>query len=151
MEGIKNDLGKNRLDLIPPEAIEVIGRAFTHGAIKYGAHNYRKGVDYSRLYSAALRHLNAFWGGEDIDADSGLPHLALAGSEICMLIAMGAECDDRYKCRRSLGRCGKFELRSRCGYNKQTQPLKTRALSAFTAIHLVLRLEAMRSVPLDPK
>jgi len=97
MAGTKNDLGKTRLDLIPPEAIELIGRAFTYGAIKYDDHNYRKGIDYSRLYGAAQRHLNAFWGGEDIDEDSGLPHLALAGAEICMLMASRPDFDDRYK------------------------------------------------------
>ena len=97
MEGTKNDLGKTRIDLIPTEAIELIGQAFTHGAARYGAYNYRRGIDYSRLYGAAQRHLNAFWGGEDIDEDSGLPHLALAGAEICMLIAMDEKCDDRYK------------------------------------------------------
>ena len=94
--GTKNDLRKTRIGLIPTEAIEQIGKAFTHGAAEYGDYNYRKGIDYSRLYDAALRHLNAFWGGEDLDPDSGLPHLALAGSEICMLIAMGDEHDDRY-------------------------------------------------------
>lgn len=96
-KGHKEDIGKTRLDLIPTKAIELIGQAFTHGAAKYGAHNYRKGVDYSRLYGAALRHLNAFWGGEDIDEDSGLHHLALAGAETCMLIAMDEKFDDRYK------------------------------------------------------
>ena len=95
--GSKHDAEKTRLDLIPTEAIEEIGRAFTHGGKEYGAYNFRGGIAFSRLYGAALRHLNAFWGGEDIDKDSGLPHLALAGSEICMLIAMDAEQDDRYK------------------------------------------------------
>jgi hypothetical protein len=95
--GTKKDTGKTRLDLIPTEAIEQLGRAFTHGAEKYGDYNYRKGIDCSRLYGAALRHLNAYWGGEDIDKDSGLPHLALAGSEICMLMVTGPERDDRYK------------------------------------------------------
>jgi hypothetical protein len=96
-EGTKHDTEKTRLDLIPCEALEQIGRGFTYGATKYGDHNYRRGIDYSRLYGAALRHLNAFWGGEDIDEDSGLPHLALAGSEVCMLIAMNENFDDRYK------------------------------------------------------
>lgn len=94
--GTKNDLGKTRLDLIPPEALEMIGRAFTHGAIKYGDHNWRGGVDFSRLYGAAKRHMNAYWMGEDIDEDSGLPHLALAGAELCMLMASDEKYDDRY-------------------------------------------------------
>ena len=94
MEGKKNDSEKTRLDLIPCEAIEAIGQAFTHGAGKYGDHNWRRGIDFSRLYGATLRHLNAFWAGEDIDADSGLPHLALAGAEICMLMSSDKKYDN---------------------------------------------------------
>lgn len=100
MPGTKNDLGKTRIDLIPPEALEMIGQAFTHGAAKYDDHNWRGGINYSRLYGAVLRHLNAYWKGEDIDEDSGLPHLALAGAELCMLMASDETNDDRYMRRR---------------------------------------------------
>lgn len=98
MSGVKHDNGKNRLDLIPPEAINEIARAFTHGSVKYGDHNWREGICTSRLYGATLRHLNAYWGGEDIDEDSGLHHLALAGAEICMLIS-SQKYDDRYRAK----------------------------------------------------
>lgn len=35
-EGLKHDAGKLRLDLIPPEAIRVLGEVLTCGTDKYG-------------------------------------------------------------------------------------------------------------------
>jgi len=96
MTGTKDDQEKTRLDLIPGEALEMIGQAFTHGASKYDDHNWRGGIKYSRLYGATLRHLFAYWGGGETDKDSGLSHLSLAGAELCMLMAMDKEYDDRY-------------------------------------------------------
>lgn len=96
----KNDTAKNRLDLIPPEAIEAIGRALTYGATKYSANNWREGAAWSRYYAAALRHLNAWNGGEDNDPETGLSHLAHAGA--CLTILIGSQAsalgtDDRWR------------------------------------------------------
>lgn len=53
-----------------------LGLAMMEGALKYGRHNYRaSGVRASVYYDAALRHLLAFWEGQDIDPASGLPHI----------------------------------------------------------------------------
>lgn len=55
------------------------GLAMLEGALKYGRHNYRAiGVRGSVYYDACLRHLTAWWEGQDIDPDSGLPHIAKA-------------------------------------------------------------------------
>jgi hypothetical protein len=40
-----------------------------------GAHNWRKGFDWTRLIAASFRHLTAFAKGHDIDDESGLPHV----------------------------------------------------------------------------
>lgn len=54
-----------------------LGTAMMEGAVKYGRHNYRvAGVRGSVYYDAAMRHLMAWWEGEDIDPDSGLSHIA---------------------------------------------------------------------------
>ena len=82
----KDDGGKIRFDLIPPEIEEELARVVTYGANKYGARNCEKGFGYGRLYAAARRHLNAFWSGEDRDKESGLPHLSHALWNIGMLI-----------------------------------------------------------------
>lgn len=56
--------------------------AMFEGAMKYGRHNYRAiGVRYSVYFDATMRHLAAWWEGQDIDPDSGLHHVtkAIAG------------------------------------------------------------------------
>ncbi len=59
--------------------IAEVGLAMLEGARKYGRHNYRViGVRASVYYDAALRHLTAWWEGEDIDPDSGLHHITKA-------------------------------------------------------------------------
>lgn len=56
------------------------------GGRKYGAHNYRvAGVRASVYYDAAMRHLMAWWEGEDIDKDSGLSHVTKALSCLSVL------------------------------------------------------------------
>jgi hypothetical protein len=64
------------------------------------AHNWRKGMNRSPLIDAAMRHLNAFNDAEDIDPESGLPHLAHARCCLGFLIeyaTKGLGTDDRYK------------------------------------------------------
>lgn len=67
---------------IPRPVIWEVGLAMLEGALKYGRHNYRKaGVRTSVYYDAFMRHLDAYWEGEDIDPMSGLSHItkAIAG------------------------------------------------------------------------
>ena len=85
--GQKFDENKSRHDLVPPDAYGLIVDVFTYGARKYAPRNWEKGIGYGRLFSAILRHLWAFWRGEEKDEDSGLPHLAHAGCTIMMLLA----------------------------------------------------------------
>ena len=74
-EGVKFDSGKLRMDLIPPDAMEALARILTDGATKYGCRNWEKGMAWSRAYAALLRHLLAWWGGQDVDPESGHSHL----------------------------------------------------------------------------
>lgn len=75
MAGAKNDEGKLRYDLVPPDALEEVVRVYTHGAHKYGDQNYRAGLNWSRVYAAMLRHLEAWRKGEEVDPE-GFLHLA---------------------------------------------------------------------------
>lgn len=100
IEGIKHDDGKLPLGLIPPEAQLAEAAILRHGAAKYGKHNWRKGLEYSRVIDAALRHIMAWIGGEDLDAESGLSHLAHARCCLGFLIAYeasGPQNDDRHR------------------------------------------------------
>jgi len=75
-EGTKYDKKKLRFDLIPPEVLTLDAAVYTMGAEKYEDNNWRKGIKYSRVIGALMRHLVARICGEKIDPESGLPHLA---------------------------------------------------------------------------
>ena len=99
-EGVKFDQGKRRVDLVPTEAINALADILTAGAVKYGEHNWRHGMDWSRVYGAAQRHMLAFWGGDDIDEESGMPHLWHALTNMAFLVsyqALSVGRDDRWK------------------------------------------------------
>lgn len=96
----KFDQSKIPLELLSPVALNMIGEVMAFGAKKYAAHNWRKGMAWSRLIGAALRHLFAYLGGEDKDPESGLSHIAHAGCCVMFLleyIAKDLGEDDRYK------------------------------------------------------
>lgn len=88
-----------KFSLIPVEALEIMARLYGFGAEKYAAHNWRKGYEWSKSYDSLQRHANAFWRGEDIDAETGLPHLAgVAFHAFTLMIFMEEhpEFDDRF-------------------------------------------------------
>jgi hypothetical protein len=97
----KDMIGSNKLPLhLWPETATLMGcLGFLDGALKYGRSNFRAvGVKASIYYDAAKRHLNAWFEGEDLDPDSGLPHLAHALACIAILVdadAAGKLTDDR--------------------------------------------------------
>lgn len=86
MEGQKFDRGKPRLDLVPVSAIRALGEVLTMGADKYGDRNWEKGLEWSRVYAAALRHLTAWFDRAGPDAESGLSHLKHALCNVAFLI-----------------------------------------------------------------
>lgn len=72
-------ISKVPFSTISAQVLGELGLAMLEGALKYGRHNYRvSGVRASVYYDAALRHLLAWWEGQDIDPDSGLPHVVKA-------------------------------------------------------------------------
>jgi hypothetical protein len=67
---------KAPMSTVPANVLAEVGVAMLEGASKYGRHNYRAaGVRASVYYDAAMRHLMAWWEGEDIDPDSGMSHI----------------------------------------------------------------------------
>lgn len=98
MSAIKYDVDKPRVDLLPPFALLEAAKALEFGAKKYGEHNWRKGLNWSRCIGSLLRHIYAFMSGEDNDQESGLPHLSHAMCNIMFLIEYTRskpELDDR--------------------------------------------------------
>jgi hypothetical protein len=89
-----------RYDLIPTEALYYLARHYGVGAQKYDDDNWRKGYEWSKSYAALQRHLHAFWGGEDLDLETGSPHLTAAAWHcftllVFMLDEQYADYDDR--------------------------------------------------------
>ena len=74
-QGIKDDLKKMKASFMPPSLYLHKLDVYAYGAAKYGQDNWRKGFDYSRLYDAAVRHMVAFWSGENVDRESKMHHL----------------------------------------------------------------------------
>ncbi len=75
-DGIKHDQSKPRLDYLPWQAIGEVGKITDYGARKYTPHNWRTITDTGRHEAAMLRHYIAWKGGEELDDESGLHHLA---------------------------------------------------------------------------
>lgn len=97
----KFDATKVRLDLLPIDPMMQIANVFGFGAKKYFANSYRQGetVVWSRTYGSIMRHMMSFWSGEDKDPESGLDHLAHAGTQLFILMEHAAHNknkDDRF-------------------------------------------------------
>jgi len=90
---------KTPLHLVPPPALIAEAEVFGLGARKYGPYNWREHSVSSSIYqAAALRHLMAWWEGQDIDPESGQSHLAHARACLGILLdaaAHGRLNDDR--------------------------------------------------------
>jgi hypothetical protein len=91
---------KPPMALLDAEYLAGIARVLGFGANKYAANNWRNGIQYSRLISAAYRHLGAINKGEDVDPESGLSHAYHLGCCIMFLSSMmqtRPDIDDRGK------------------------------------------------------
>ena len=90
---------KNSHGCISRAVIAELGLAMMEGARKYRRHNYRVVSVRAEVYFDAVnRHLDAWWEGEDIDPDTGLPHLTKAIASLFVIrdaIINGSWYDDR--------------------------------------------------------
>ena len=98
-EGKRYNAGKLRMDLIPPEADLAIARVLTQGSTKYGDRNWEKGMAVSTVLASLKRHLLAYEMGEDLDDESGEPHLSHVLTNAAFLVTYFergmVETDDR--------------------------------------------------------
>lgn len=96
---LKNDQGKARFDLIPPEFLFELARVLAYGANKYSDNNWARGAQWTRYFAAAQRHMWAWYNGEELDDESGHTHLAHAACCLAFLISYqyrGLGKDDRF-------------------------------------------------------
>lgn len=97
--GVKFDAEKPRMDLLPPKPLAEVADVLTYGAKKYGSYNWKKGMNWSRVMSAAMRHMNAFNDGQNFDDETGRSHIAHAICNLLFLLEYThthKELDDRY-------------------------------------------------------
>ena len=74
-KALKYDGGKLRLDLIPPETYEALGRVLTYGAEKYSVNSWQF-VERERYVAALLRHFVEYMKDPmSVDEESGLKHI----------------------------------------------------------------------------
>jgi hypothetical protein len=86
MSGTKYDSGKLPYHLLPPELLESIAEVLDFGAKKYAPRNWELGMSWSRVFSALMRHMWAWFRGEDKDPETGFSHLAHAACCIAFLL-----------------------------------------------------------------
>lgn len=106
-KGVKFDNEKPMVALIPASALEEEAKVWTFGAKKYSPWNWSKGLTYTRVLSAILRHTLAIMRGEDIDPETGCLHAAAircnAGMLIEFIMTHRTDLDDRMYSDRDKG------------------------------------------------
>lgn len=98
--GARYNSGKPDLSLTPLETLFDEARVWMYGEKKYARFNWQKGMKWSVPLACALRHLAAWQRGEDLDPESGQPHLAHVMCNVRMLTYYAEhypEGDDRAK------------------------------------------------------
>jgi hypothetical protein len=90
VSGYKADETKARMDLIAPEIQTALAEILTFGAAKYSDRNWEAGMRWGRVFAALMRHLWAWWGGQDADDETGKSHLWHAACCIMFLVAYEA-------------------------------------------------------------
>lgn len=99
-EGRKFDTGKLRWSLLPAGTIKSILQVLEVGAKKYDVDNWKRVPEAeTRYYDAMMRHMEAWFSGEKLDQEDGLPHLAHAGCCLLFLLFFDLKAiDEKGKC-----------------------------------------------------
>jgi len=93
--------GKPAMSLISPTAMFLLAELLTKGMEKYEKEQWRKGMDWSNLYDATMRHL-VRWNNpheSSMDEEMKMSHLVCAFANLMMLIdyeANNVGTDNRY-------------------------------------------------------
>lgn len=88
----KDALGMKKVSFtkFPPAALAHGAHAMMNGASKYGPYNWRENAVVASIYiDACMRHLNAWFDGEETASDSGVHHLGHAMA--CLAIILDAQ------------------------------------------------------------
>lgn len=97
-EGRKDDQTKPPLHLIAPDFLYAIADILDFGQKKYAPRNWEKGMDWSRVYRAAIGHLFDWFMRKGPDPETGKSHLWHAACCVMFLVCYeirGVGTDDR--------------------------------------------------------
>ena len=74
---LRYNIGKAPLSMImeAKEALSGCAGVLQFGAKKYGRGNWHKGLPHTEVCDSMLRHLSSYLSGEDLDPESGCPHV----------------------------------------------------------------------------
>lgn len=91
----KFDGNKARMELIPLGAVQEIAKVMTFGANKYADNGWKTLPRAEERYTGALlRHLTAIQSGEQVDPESGLPHISHVACNALFLTHFYKESND---------------------------------------------------------
>ncbi len=76
-----------QLGAVDPQALLRVAEVAGFGGQKYERYNFAPGFAWSLSFDALMRHLLAFWNGQDVDDESGHPHLAHAAWHCLALLS----------------------------------------------------------------
>ena len=74
-KGTRHNQGKPRWSLVHYDSLVPMIRVLEYGADHYGIGNWQKGLDSKEILESLQRHLAALMDGEEVDKESGLPHM----------------------------------------------------------------------------
>lgn len=98
--GLRYNTGKAELHQVPTSLKYAVAKTLMYGAQKYEKGNWRKGMNWTTVSDCLERHMACWLDGEEVDEESGLPHLYHAACNIAFLIEYAQTCpelDDRFK------------------------------------------------------
>lgn len=86
---------ERRYSLLPGRALAEVVDAFAHGAAKHAPGDWATRGDTDHYYDKAMRHLEAYRvRGEELDAESGVHHLAKAAADLLIMLERALVSED---------------------------------------------------------
>ncbi len=91
-QAAKQDAGKPKLSLVPPQIIRDIAEVREYGNRKYGSADNWKDVEKKRYIDALYRHLLAYIDDPDgVDEESGIRHYKHIACNVAFICEMEAK------------------------------------------------------------
>lgn len=82
---LRKNNGKPEVSQLDPRFILALADLMTKSAEKYGKYNWALGQEFHTPYDSLMRHILAFWSGENEDKESLRNHLLHAAAN-CMIM-----------------------------------------------------------------